>query len=169
MDRRQFIAATPAAFLLTGGVAHAAPERGGGKSGGADAQDALNALSRWALGYDSRDVELMDDAFAAETRFVLRPPGGATPLVFEGHAAVMKLFTDSLASQTDRRRHVLTNQYVERVSRKRMRVTSYLVLIVIENGALRVQTTGVYRDVVVRERDGVWRIRERDLTLDLPS
>jgi hypothetical protein len=165
VQRRQFLAAAAPAALLG---ATAAPAGASNVSAGADAQDALNALYRWALGYDERDIELMRSAFTDDARFVLHPPGGGAPLVFEGIEAVMKLFTDSLAAQTDLRRHVTTNPLVERVGPRTVKVTSNLTLIVIDEGVLRVQSTGIYRDVLVRSR-GTWRIRERDLTLDLPS
>ena len=48
-------------------------------------------------------------------------------------------------------------------------MTCSLTLIIIENGVLRVQATGVYRDLVVARKEWDWRIKERDLTLDLPS
>ena len=47
-----------------------------------------------------------------------------------------------------------------------VRATSYLTLLVVEAGALRVQATGVYRDVLVR-RGGGWAIKERVLDLDV--
>jgi hypothetical protein len=168
VHRRQFLAAAAPATLLaaTAGTAEASHSRA---SVGAEAQDALNALFRWSLGYDERDVDLMRTAFTHDARFVLHPPDGADPLVFTGIDAVMKLFTDSLAAQTDLRRHVTTNPLVERLGHRILRVTSNLTLIVIDEGVLRVQSTGIYRDVVVRGPDGTWRIRERDLTLDLPS
>jgi hypothetical protein len=111
----------------------------------------------------------MRSAFTDDAKFTLRPPGRAAPLVFVGIDAVMKLFTDALAEQHDLRRHVTTNPLVERLGRRALKVTSYLTLIIIEEGVLRVQTTGVYRDVVVPAGDGEWRIRERGLTLDAPS
>jgi hypothetical protein len=174
MERRQFLVAGSSSLLAAGGLAQAAaaPPRStrGPGSVSADAQDALNALYRWSLGYDSRDVQLMRSAFTQDARFIFRPVGGVgQPTVFAGIDAVMKLFTDSLAAQKDVRRHVTTNPLVERIDKRTVKVTSYLTLIIIENGALRVQATGVYRDVVVEHREGDWRIRERDLTLDIPS
>ena len=174
MERRQFLAAAPAGLLAAGGIAQSAAasprSNRGSRSVSGDAQDALNALYRWALGYDSGDVGLMRSSFTRDARFIFRPVGGVgQPTIFEGIDAVMKLFTDSLASQRDKRRHVTTNPLVERVNQQAVKVTSYLTLIIIENGVLRVQATGVYRDLVIARTDGDWRIKERDLTLDLPS
>jgi hypothetical protein len=174
MERRQFLVAAPASLLAAGGAvqsASAAPRSDrGSRSVSGDAQDALNALYRWSLGYDSRDVDLMRSAFTQDARFIFRPVGGVgQPTVFRGIDAVMKLFTDSLAAQTDTRRHVTTNSLVERVNQRTVKVTSYLTLIIIDKGVLRVQATGVYRDLVVARKAGDWRIKERDLTLDIPS
>jgi SnoaL-like domain len=144
-------------------AAPAAPQ-----SVGADAQDALNALFRWSLGYDSRDEALMRSAFTDDSRFVFFLEAGGEPLVFEGIDEVMDLFLGALEGQDDLRRHVTTNPLIERVDRRTVKVTSYLVLISIlasDPTPLVVLTTGVYEDTGVK-REGLWRIRERILTLD---
>ena len=46
-------------------------------------------------------------------------------------------------------------------------VLSNLALFATENGEVRLITTGVYRDKVVREGD-TWQLLERHLDLDLP-
>jgi len=80
----------------------------------------------------------------------------------------MKLFTDALASQNDQRRHVDTNSQIHPVDRRTVQVTTYLTLVVVADpaGSPVLQSTGVYRDTLVLERDGKWRIKERNLTLD---
>ena len=128
----------------------------------------LNALYTWALGYDSEDAALMRSAFTDDARFVFFLEAGGEPLIFEGIDEVMDLFLGALAGQTDQRRHVTTNPVMERIDGRTVKVTSYLVLISIlasDPTPLVVLTTGVYQDTVVR-RQGLWRIRERILTLD---
>ena len=104
MERRQFLVAAPASLLAAGGVAQSAAastrSNRGSLSVSSDAQDALSALYRWALGFDSHDIGLMRSAFTQDVRFIFRPVGGVgQPTIFEGIDAVMKLFTDSFAAQ----------------------------------------------------------------------
>ena len=140
----------------------------GGSGSNFEAQDPLNTLAQWSLGYDSRNSALMRDAFTEDSRFIYRSPAFAEPLVFEGIDAVMVLFEDALASQTDQRRHAISTHLVERVNKRTVKITSYLTLLVAATPTAPpvVQTTGVYRDTLVLQRDGKWRIQERDLTLD---
>ena len=132
------------------------------------AQDPLNTLAQWSLGYDSRDSGLMRDAFTQDARFIYRSPAFPEPLVFEGIDEVMGLFEGALASQTDQRRHAISTHLVERVNKRTVKITSYLTLLVAATPSAPpvVQSMGVYRDTLVLERDGQWRIQERDLTLD---
>jgi hypothetical protein len=132
------------------------------------AQDPLNTLAQWSLGYDSRNSALMRDAFTRDARFVYRSPAFSEPLVFEGIDEVMELFEDALAGQTDQRRHAISTHLVERVDRTTVRITSYLTLLVITSPTANpvVQSSGIYRDTLVLQRDGKWRIKVRDLTLD---
>jgi hypothetical protein len=177
MERRQLLKAAPAALLLAGtaGVATPAVASPPWRSVGEDAQDVLNALYRWALGYDTRDVPLMMSGFTHTPTFIYRPHIGE-PSVFDTLQEVQGLFEGALAGQNDLRRHITTNSLMEREDRRTVKVTSYLLLISIElddttepDRGLRVVTTGIYRDTVVKGRDGVWRIDVRDLTLDGPS
>jgi hypothetical protein len=133
-----------------------------------NAQDPLNTVAQWSIGYDSRNSAMMRDAFTRDARFVYRSPAFEEPLVFEGIDAVMKLFEDALAGQTDQRRHAVSTHLVERVDRNTVKITSYLTLLVSASTTANpvLQSTGVYRDTLVLQRDGKWRIKVRDLTLD---
>lgn len=148
----------------------AAPKDYGNSVGGPNfnAQDPLNTVAQWSLGYDSRNSALMRDAFTRDARFVYRSPAFAEPLVFDGIDAVMALFEDALAGQTDQRRHAVSTHLVERVDRKTVKITSYLTLLAAANTTTppALLSTGVYRDTLVLQRDGKWRIKVRDLTLD---
>jgi 3-phenylpropionate/cinnamic acid dioxygenase small subunit len=87
---------------------------------------------------------------------------------FEGKTAVMKLMTDSLASQTDQRRHVTTNIVVRKETDDSAVVSSYLTLISVKDGAATVLSTARYEDELRREGDGAWRFTKRHIQLDLP-
>jgi SnoaL-like domain len=140
----------------------------GARGSGFSAQDPLNTLAQWSLGYDSRNSALMRDAFTTDAEFIYRSPAFEEPLVFNGIDEVMGLFEDALAGQSDQRRHAISTHLVERVNKRTVQITSYLTLLVINSPTTMpvVQSTGVYRDTLVLERDGKWRIKVRDLTLD---
>ena len=79
----------------------------------------------------------------------------------------MQLMSQTLDSQTDVRRHVISNFIFEAEDKNAATVVSNLVVSAVENGEINVIISGVYRDEVAR-KDGVWRITNRRLDLDLP-
>ena len=86
---------------------------------------------------------------------------------FEGREAIRALHADSMAAQTDQRRHNLSNIWIEKESGDEATVVSNLTLLSIEDGAVRVLSSGWYRDQLVRSDEG-WQIADRYLYLDLP-
>ena len=128
-------------------------------------EDIKNTLATWTVGYDERSVPMMASCFTQDA--VMTLDIGETKMgPFEGHAEVMKHFTDHHEIQTDQRRHVTTNVVLEDVTDSSARSTSYLSLWVTEDNAVRLQAAGVYRDEWTNA-EGPWRIRRRHLTLDV--
>jgi SnoaL-like domain len=127
-----------------------------------------NVLGRAAWGYDENDVDLIAAQFA-ETAVMTMRIGREGDLIgpFEGREAIRKLHADSLVSQTDQRRHNLSNVWVEKESGDDATVVSNLTLLSVEGGAVRVLSSGWYRDELVRA-GGEWLIRSRHIYLDLP-
>jgi ketosteroid isomerase-like protein len=130
--------------------------------------DIENVLNRYSIAYDDNDMTEMADTFADKAVMTLRIAGGDLIGPFEGKEAVMKLMTDSLASQTDQRRHVTTNMALRSEDGSTAAVTSYLTLISVENGKATLLSTAKYEDELVREADGAWRFTKRHIELDLP-
>ncbi|HVX21029.1 MAG TPA: nuclear transport factor 2 family protein [Acidimicrobiales bacterium] len=124
-----------------------------------------NTLAAWALGYDEREPERMAACFTEDAVMTMDIAGDEQMGPFVGHAEVMGLFTEHHGIQTDQRRHVVTNVVIDDPTDEGVPVTSYLTLLVTNDGELRAQATGVYRDVFV-ERDGRWLISRRHLYLD---
>lgn len=124
-------------------------------------------LGKGGWAYDAPDVDYLADMFTEDGRFELSITGVGDVGPFEGRAAIRKLYEDSLAAQTDQRRHVVTNIFFEDETDTSVTAVSYLVLISIKEGKLEVISSGVYRDSVVLDGDA-WRITLRNLQLDLP-
>jgi len=124
-------------------------------------------LSRAAYGLDAHDLALLEQCFAPDAKMLVRIARSETIGPFEGRQAIMKLMTDTLAAQTDTRRHVITNIFFESAEASVATVVSNLTLFSIEHGEISVISSGIYRDRIVRHNDG-WQFAERHLDLDLP-
>jgi len=124
-------------------------------------------LSRAAYCFDERKLEELAGCFTSNATMLVRIAGVGDVGPFNGRDAIMKLMSDTLESQTDVRRHVISNFFFEAEKKKAATVVSSVVVFSIENGAIKAIISGIYRDKVKRE-DGIWRIRDRHLDLDLP-
>jgi len=127
-----------------------------------------NVLNRYSIAYDDNDMAEMADTFTDDAVLTMRIADGDLIGPFEGKEAVMKLMTDSLASQSDQRRHVTTNMVVRKETDDSALVSSYLTLVQVKDGAAKVLSTARYDDELRREGDGAWRFTKRHIQLDLP-
>ncbi len=124
-------------------------------------------LSRAAYALDEQDLQMLGACFAPEAEFRMQIAGNPPIPPFVGHAAIMELMRNSMATQTDKRRHVVSNIFFAAEGDTEARVVSNLTLFGTENGVIRLISTALYRDRVVR-RDGRWLLAERSIELDLP-
>jgi SnoaL-like domain len=129
-------------------------------------QDITELLNHAGVAYDVADVDYLAAIFAENGTFRMVIAGG-DEIRFEGRETVRNLYADSLASQNDQRRHVVTNIYFNECSDSRAVVVSYLVLIAVAEGKLNVLSSGMYTDTLVNDGSG-WLIQDRHLALDLP-
>ena len=127
-----------------------------------------NVLNRYSIAYDDNDMAEMADTFTEDAVLSMRIAGGDLIGPFEGKTAVMKLMTDSLAGQTDQRRHVTTNVAIRKETEDAATVTSYLTLISVKDSKATLLSTAKYEDELVKEEDGAWRFTKRHIELDLP-
>ena len=126
-----------------------------------------NTLNRYTLALDRRDLEGVLQTFTADASFSIRIAGGDLIGPHVGHEGIGKLMTESFETQLDQRRHICSNLVFHEVGNGRARVEYYLTLMSIDEGAIRLVTTGIYKDELVEEA-GVWRVSKRHLDLDLP-
>lgn len=124
-------------------------------------------LAKAAYYYDERDLTSLMALFDQQATMSLRIAGGDLIGPFNGRDAIEKLMGDSLASQTDRRRHLNTNMFFKSEGEARAEVTSILTLISVEKGELRVLSTATYQDTVINA-ENQWVISSRHVELDLP-
>jgi len=124
-------------------------------------------LSRAAYAFDERQLDVLEQSFTEDASMLVDITGVGEVGPFEGREAIMQLMSDTLAAQTDVRRHVISNFFYESEKKKSARVVSSVVVFSVENGEINVIISGIYRDDVTRS-DGEWRISHRRLDLDLP-
>jgi 3-phenylpropionate/cinnamic acid dioxygenase small subunit len=124
-------------------------------------------LSRAAYYFDERKLKALEACFAPNATMLVNITGVGEVGPFNGREAIMQLMSQTLESQTDVRRHVVSNFFFEAEDKKAATVVSNLVVTAVEDGKIDVIISGVYRDDVVR-KSGVWRIANRRLDLDLP-
>lgn len=124
-------------------------------------------LGRSAYALDERHLEMLEGTFTEEASFEIDIKGVEGTLSFEGRDAIMGLMTDSMAEQTDQRRHVVTNVFFEEVGEESARLISNITITSVEHGQIRLVTSGLYRDEVVLQSGG-WRIARRRIELDMP-
>lgn len=133
-------------------------------------------LSRVAYAYDQRDLPGLAECFTSDARFSLRIAGAEPMAPCAGREAIMTLYRDAMAAQTDVRRHVISNPFFIETgiqtgieagveSGAEPTVVSNLTLLATEGGQCRLLCTGVYRDTL-RRVDSRWRLHRRHLDLD---
>ncbi|MFV0457513.1 MAG: nuclear transport factor 2 family protein [Actinomycetales bacterium] len=132
-----------------------------------DRADIENVFNRYSLAYDKPDLDEMEACFTPDAVMSMRIAGGDLIGPFEGRDAIMTLMRDSLASQSDQRRHLTTNLVLRSQTESSASTESYLTLISVADGALTVLSTAVYVDELVK-RDGQWLFTKRHIELDLP-
>ncbi len=123
-------------------------------------------LGRAAYAYDERDMDALRGGFAVNAVMSMRIARGDLIGPFEGRDAIMELMKNSMASQTDVRRHVVSNIFFEEGGEHPVAISN-LTLVATENGVAALLAAGIYRDTVVEE-DGAWRILRRHVELDSP-
>ncbi len=120
--------------------------------------------NRYSLAYDTADLETMETVFTEDATFSMVIAGG-DKMSFGPRDAIMKLMRDSMASQTDQRRHVNSNLIVEGAEDGVIRTKHYLSLFATENGEISILTAGLYSSEIVEE-GGSLRFRSLHLDLD---
>ena len=121
-------------------------------------------LNRMAYFYDENHLDDLATCFAPDAVMSMEIAGGDMAGPFEGRDSIMELYRGAKSSQTDVRRHDITNIMFGAFG-ETLAVTSYLTLFATENAETKLLTTGVYRDQI-GQTDGEWKISKRHIDLD---
>jgi len=100
-------------------------------------------LSRAAYSFDERQLDVLEQCYTADASMLVDITGVGEVGPFQGREAIMQLVSDTLAAQTDVRRHVISNFFFESEEKKAARVVSSLVVFAVENGEINVIISGI--------------------------
>jgi hypothetical protein len=123
-------------------------------------------MSRFLLGVDQQDAQMIRSVLTedAQTGMVLDGEKMGPPPGREGIVGYLEEFWKT---QTDQRRHVLSNAIVESESLEAAVLSFYLTLYATKDRKLRPVATGRYRVRYVLKGESGW-IRNIELVLDGP-
>ena len=121
-------------------------------------------LNRMGYYYDENHLDDLAASFTGDAVMSMQIGGGDLVGPFEGRDNIMELYRGAKSTQTDVRRHVISNIFFDTTG-DTLSVTSYLTLFATENTETKLLTTGVYRDQVV-PIEGEWKISRRHIDLD---
>lgn len=133
-----------------------------------DRQLIVDAVSRYAWGYDQHDIPLLAEAFSAEATSGGKITGTDMswgPMV--GKDAIVSGLGSMRQSATIQPRHCVTNILFSEQTAGTARLRAYLTLMASENGAARVATCG-YLDIDAVKEGDQWRLSRLDVVLDTP-
>ena len=127
----------------------------------------LERLNRYAWGYDAQDAAMLKDCFTYDATFLMYLEGGKEWGPFRGRDLIVDWVTSVKRTQSDQRRHSITNVLFDELTDGRAAVRCVLVLTAAEGGAVRLVTSGWYR-IALRKERLAWRIGRLELYLDAP-
>jgi hypothetical protein len=133
----------------------------------ADKQTITEILGKMGWAYDNGKLEYFESVFMDDGRFTISIAGMGQVGDYQSKGTIMGLYRGAKASQTDTRRHVVSNVFFEEDTATAATVVSYLTLFVKNAEGVKLLSTGQYRDKFVLS-GGAWKLAHRDLYLDAP-
>jgi hypothetical protein len=129
-----------------------------------DRQAIVNTLSGYVWGNDTRDLALLADCFSedascsgyVEEELVWGPMVGREKIVSELAVRIPEVGI---------RRHTIGSIRFIRLENGEAEVVSYMVVTRAEKGRVALETTGWYKDDLVKE-DETWRIKNKEWHID---
>ena len=128
--------------------------------------DVQQLLAQYTWCHDSRDFTALAACFTDDAQYTMRIADGEASSPTVGGTAIAALVEKFKSTQTDQRRHLITNVVVESATETEVTVRSYVTVFATEGDTSSLITTGTCRDVVARQADGSWRFTRKDMHLD---
>ena len=134
----------------------------------ADRQAILDTLSKYTWGYDEGDFAMLADAFTETAQSGGKVSG--TDIKWgpmDGRDQIVSILEGIRKTQTDQRRHCVSNFLFTKQTATEASFRCYLNLIAAEGGKPKLITGGYYDIDVVKDGD-TWRMTRLDGVLDAP-
>ena len=134
----------------------------------ADRQLMLEVVARYAWGYDNADFDMLADTFTEDAT-----SGGVVTGTdikwgpMKGREQIVSVLESIRKSQTDQRRHNVSNAIFLSQTETKASLKCNLSLAATENGVTKLLTAGYYEIDLVKEGD-TWRMTRLDGVLDSP-
>lgn len=133
---------------------------------------ALSAITRtihrYAHAVDEIDRDTLIDTFTSDGCVEATVAHGDPVPRLVGPQAIADFIMSGRRSQGDRRRHLVTNLWIDKLTANTAVAHSYHVIVIADEGAVRLKSMGTYEDDMVRCPDGEWRTALKRVTLDAP-
>ncbi|MFE7841714.1 nuclear transport factor 2 family protein [Streptomyces sp. NPDC057474] len=117
----------------------------------------LEVINRYAWSYDERDMDALGRSFTEDAVFAGNLAGSVEIGPINGRDAIVEWLRGHMDSQSDQRRHSVTNPTFVSQTEDGAVVNAFLVLAAVSDGQVRLVTTGFYKVDVRKTTDG-WAI-----------
>ncbi len=124
----------------------------------ADRALIADVLARYAHSYDERFIESLGSVFTEDAEWVGNVAGGFAIDPIVGGSTIVEWLQGHMASQSDQRRHNVTNVLFTAQTESTATVMCNLLLTACSDGVTSVVTTGYYVTDFVKQ-DGQWLIK----------
>lgn len=123
-------------------------------------------LAKYTWCHDSRDFSELATCFTDDAQYTMRIAEGEASGATVGGAAIAALVEKFKSTQTDQRRHLITNVVIDSATDDTIVARSYVTVFATEGNTSSLITTGSCRDELARQEDGVWKFTRKDMHLD---
>ncbi len=131
----------------------------------ADRIEIHELTTAYGLHHDRRDFDSLRACFTPDATYVMRIADGPTHGPRVGVDAIVEQIQTFKRSQSDKRRHHISNIQVIPEDANTATVLSYLIVSAVAGEDLTFKTVGTYTDTVIRTPEG-WRISAKRLDLE---
>jgi hypothetical protein len=131
----------------------------------ADRIEIHELTTAYGVHHDLRDFNSLRRCFTSDATYVMRVAGGPTFGPRVGVDEIVDQIQIFKGSQSDKRRHHISNIQVLPQDSNTATVLSYVIVSAVANQELTFKTVGTYTDTVTRTSEG-WRISAKELNLD---
>ncbi|MEH1169443.1 nuclear transport factor 2 family protein [Micromonospora sp. CPCC 205539] len=122
-------------------------------------------LSRYALALDQQDLVALESLLTEEATWTFVIAGRANLGPFSGRTTILDFAQAAMSTQSDQRRHHLTNVTLRSADANAAVAQAYLMLTSNAGGRPNLIATGLYT-FTLRRIDDEWRIAELVLGMD---